>query len=380
MDMNIKDFRNNVVVKGVVYNYYVNKNEKAERAYDREGVFKKGDTYTQYRGYVDVLTNPETKEYVRIDVQGEPEVYKSGENKGEATSKSVVLEAMAKKTLPSFKRTNSVQDTPTIQVYGRGNFNLKFSDNIYFSDPQTLIEQTKLDLGFANMYVNDPTDAPVFENNFIVHGFVEDFKPEVVKGEETDRLVVKIKVPYTTGSEERGNLQTKVMPLSFVAGVAEDEEGEYDLAELIEEAEDDGGVIGYSWRFTGRVRGYEESSAPKAEDGRRRIGRKIVDAEGKHQQEIVLEGIDSLGDGMAFPEDDIRELDKARQVHIENERKKAEDRASKKDGAKKGRGNFAGGASAGAGASAGGRGARSGASETGSEAPARRNRERKSWQ
>ena len=105
MAFNEKQFKNNINVRGVLFNYSIKKDAEAKRMFDREGFFKKGDKFTEYRGFVDILTNVETGSYVRVNVQSEYKTYNSGANQGKATALTEALEAMANKEIETFRKS-----------------------------------------------------------------------------------------------------------------------------------------------------------------------------------------------------------------------------------------------------------------------------------
>ena len=104
MAFNEKQFKNNINVRGVLFNYSIKKDAEAKRMFDREGFFKKGDKFTEYRGFVDILTNVETGSYVRVNVQSEYKTYNSGANQGKATALTEALEAMANKEIETLMK------------------------------------------------------------------------------------------------------------------------------------------------------------------------------------------------------------------------------------------------------------------------------------
>lgn len=329
MAMNIKDFRNEIRLSGAIENYFIQKDPKAKRMFDGGERFKKGDTFTEYKGYIDVRTSPE--DVVRIGVQTEWSEYN-----GEPTKVSVALEAMSNNEIPTYRKTQSLADTPLISFFGRDkqeNPQMKFSDNYYATKEGLMVETIRTDLGFAKFSIKDPSancdwsDTKEFQNEFIVSGVITDLKDEVVKDEETGRVLVKVQVPYTYGSEEKGNLVVRAMPITLVAGMSSDEEGEFDMAELIMEEEEEAGVTDLSWKINGHIHGWTDVPEQPKEDtsGRRRLGRKTVDTQnkGKHVQEFMIDGIDILGeDGELFDLDDLQDAINARRVDMENKAKK----------------------------------------------------------
>lgn len=336
MAMNVKDFKNVIKLQGCIEGYYIKKDPKAKRKYDGGDRFKKGDTFTEYTGFIDVRTSKE--DVVRINVQSEWSVYN-----GEPTKVSLALEAMSNNEILTYAKTGSLTETPLISFFGKdkqGNDQLKFNDNYYPDKTGGMVETIRTDLGYAKFSIKDPSvdgdfsNTKEFQNEFIVCGVITDLKEEMVKDEETGRVVVKVQVPYAQGSEEKNNLVIRAMPLTLIAGMSSDEEGEFDMAELILDEEDEAGVIDLSWQINGHIHGYTDQPAqPKQEDsGRRRLGRKTVDTNnrGKHIQEFLIDGIDILGEdgeGELFSKEDLKDAINARRVDMENKKKKAQEDA-----------------------------------------------------
>ena len=350
-----KDMKNKINLQGVLMNYRINKDDKAKRMFDREGYFKKGDTYVRYQGYVDVLTDPSNDTYVRVNVDTEHKVYNSGDKKGQATDVTKMMERMASKEIvETYARTKDVTNSLTISVWGREPYHFQFTDNFYFNKEGQLVESIQTNLGFANLTVKDPVAEPTFQNEFIVYGFVNELVDEMDKDDNpTGRVVVNTLVPYAYGRDDNRKVLAFNMPL--IAGVCEDEEGEYNLGNMILEEEQNAGVIGYSWQLNGMIRGWSEQQETVTDDSKptRRLGRKatVETTPNRHNSELVLLGVDILGeDGDLYDEGDIEDAVKARQIMVENKRLKAEEKSSQsQEGAPKSRGigGRSGGASTG---------------------------------
>lgn len=332
MAFNKKQFKNNINLSGVVLNYSIKKDENAKRMFDGGDRFKKGDTYTSYNGYVDVLTSVEPMNYVRVNVQTEYKTYKSGNNTGKPTSATLALEEMANKTLPTYRKTGKVNETPTVSVFGNEPYNFKFTDNFYFKkDTMELVETINTDLGFANLVIGDPVDEPRFANEFTIHAYASKLDEELDKdGLPTGRMVVTASVPYTYGRDENEKVLAFDIPL--IGGLCEDEEGEYDMAEYLVAEEEDQGFTEFSWELVGSIHSWTDAPVQQVEEGasRRGRGRKAKEVvNGKHMVEFLLEGFYILGeDGDVFSQDDMLEASKARQVLVETKRKKAEEGSS----------------------------------------------------
>ena len=334
MGIQDKDMRNQIKLSGVLMAYNIKKDDKAKRMFAREGVFKVGDTYTRYTGFVDVLTDVATGNYVRVNVDTEYKTYKSGANVGQPTAMTDLMEELATKSVASYNKTQDVKNTPTISVWGNEPFHFQFTDNFYVKDG-VLVESIQTNLGFANLTVGDPNDNPRFENEFVVHGVVENILDELNKdGDPTGRTLVEAYIPYSTGRDENKKVLAFKMPL--IATTCVDDEGEFDMGDIINEEEDEYGVIGYSFALYGKIRSWAESTGvatqqTSSERNRGRRGSKgfASTVQTKHHSELMLIGYDTLGeDADLFDEEDIQDAIKARQIQIENKRKKAEEKAN----------------------------------------------------
>lgn len=351
MGIQDKDMKNKIELSGILMAYNIKKDDKAKRLFAREGHFEVGDTYTRYTGFVDVLTDLDTNNYVRVNVDTEYKTYQSGASKGQPTAMTDLMEDLSAKKVDSYNKTKDVSATPTISVWGREPYHFQFTDNFYFKDGN-LVESLQTNLGFANLTLGEPTKEPQFKNIFAVHGVVSDIRDEVDKDDNpTGRTIVEAFVPYSTGRDENKKVLAFKIPL--VATACVDEEGDYDMGEIIQEEEQDAGVIGYSVMLVGSIRSWQEGAiqAPSREGGRKGRGKKFVETtQTRHFSELLLEGYDFLGDdGDLFDEEDIEDAIKARQIQVETKRKKAEEKASGASIEKPRMGR--GGASAGASAS-----------------------------
>ena len=333
MAMNVKDFKNVIQLSGAVENYFISKDPKAKRLFDGGDRFKKGDTYTSYTGYIDVRTSPD--DIVRVNIQSEFTLKKDGD----PTAQTEALEAMSNKEVPKFKTTNNLLETPLISFFGdyQGVPSFKFNDNYYVAKDGSVVEGIRVDLGFAKLSLKEPSktgdysDGKEFKNVFVVSGVITKIDEELVKDEETGRVKVKVQVPYSYGSEERNNFVVRAMPMDLIAGMSSDDEGEFDMAELIVEEDEENGVVDFSWEINGHIHGFVETteSAKPTETGGRRLGRGRqtinTNVKSTYKQEFMIDGIDILGeDGDLFDLDDLREAVNARLVDIENKKKKAE--------------------------------------------------------
>ena len=335
MEINTKDIINTISLTGVVAGYKIEKREAKMMWDDERNGLKKGDTISQYVGYITVQTGE--NQFATVNVQKNENFFD-----GQPDYTTQALEAMSKEEVTTYYTTKDVTKTPTISVY-RG---VKIVDNYYVSNGE-LHETIRVDLGFGSISLREPSDDPKFVNTFNVSGVVQSVEPEETKdGEETGRAVLKLLVPYTYGSKD--NQVVRCMKFEVVAGICEDEEGEYDLGQMLLDDADE--VEGYSWQFVGELNGYYvEEEKPQEEGTRRGYGRRAtVQTNRQRKFEYRLTGLDILQDGDAFSEEDIAEALQAREAHIAEMYKRDEERQQQPQEAKGGRGSFASGRTVGA--------------------------------
>lgn len=330
MEINVKDIQNVVSLQGVVAGYKIERKE-AKMAWDDErNGKKKGDPVTQYNGYITVQTAE--NQFATVNVRFKNENFFDGQP--DYTTQA--LEAMANEEVETFYKTRDLTKTPTISIY-RG---VKIVDNYYVSNGE-LHESLQVELGFGSVSLREPQEEPKLANSFNVNGVVADIQPEIKNDEETGRAVVKVIVPYTYGSKD--NQVIRAMTFNMVAGVCVDEEGEYDLGQMLLDDADD--VIGYSWQFIGELNGYYlEQEKPQEEGPRRGYGKRVpVQTNRQRVSEYLLTGLDILQDGDAFSEEDISAARQAREMHIAEMYKKDEEKQNAAPAVASGRGSFASG-------------------------------------
>lgn len=345
MAMDIKNILNSISLNGVVMGYKIEKRDSVMMWDNEKQGIKKGDKVIQYNGYITILTKDgDNQQFATVSVQRNQQFYN-----GELDFTSQALEDMANENVDTYNKTRDITKTPTIGVY-RG---VKLVDNYYVKD-QELHEGIKVDLGFGNIKLGEPTEEPKMENVLNVSALITDVEAERDKDEEeTGRAIVKMVIPYTYGSKDKQVI--RAVNFSMVAGKYEDEEGEYDLgADLLDYSDE---VIGYSYLLIGELNGfYMEPEAKQEESGEQRRGfgkRAKVQTQRKRGFEYLLTGLDMLADGDAFPEDEIQDAIQERQRDIAEKMKRDEEKQSQQDTTTKGRGSFGGGRTSTPGATAG---------------------------
>ena len=336
MAINVKDMVNTISLKGVVSSYKIDTRESKMFWDDERSGLKKGDAATQYNGYISVQTKE--NQFATINIQRNQSFYN-----GELDATSKALEAMSKQEVETFGKTKDFSKTPTIRIYGGARLN----DNYYVKDGE-VHGGIRAELGFGYVTLGDPVENPEFENILNLAVYVKDVLPETDKNdEETGRAVLKAVFPYTYGSEKKGNLVIRATNIDLVAGVCEDEEGSYDLGTDLLDYSDE--VIDYSYLLIGELNGYiEETKTQQADTGERRRGfgkRAVIDTKPKRYSEFLLTGLDMIGDGDKFSEEDIKDAIQAREKDIAEKKREEEAKAQNKqeEEARKGRGSFGAG-------------------------------------
>ena len=195
---------------------------------------------------------------------------------------------------------------------------------------------------------NSKNSEEIISENF------EEDKEEVDKDdEETGRAVVEVVLPYTYGSEKKGTQVIRAIKMNFVAGSYVDDEGEFNLgADLLEYGADE--ILDCSCLFIGELNSYyvDDEPAEVVEDNKPRRGfgksaRRVTNTKRTTKSEFLLTGVDVIGDGDAFPEDDIRDALQARNKDIEEKKRNEEEKVKKEEsGVARGRGSMFGGTAA----------------------------------
>lgn len=343
MAINIKNVMNSVILAGCVAGYKIEK-KQIEARWDSND-FKKGDKVDAHNGYITIQTGE--NQFATVNVQNRIVSFYNGE----MDNTSQALEAMANEEVETFFKTRDLTKTPTISLWGKdkqGHTNLKMVDNYYYSQTGELVENYRVELGFAKISLGEPKEDIRLENEVVLNGLIEKVEPEIDKAtdEETGRAIVTMAIPYTYGSKD--NQVIRCLKTQFVAGVlpATEEEGEYDLGgELLEYPDE---VIGLSWEVVAELNGYyveTEVEAVEEETERKGFGRKrkVVNTKRQSHREMLLVGLQPLGDGEVFDVEDIRDAINLRQANVAEELKKWEARQNEpkqETTATRGRGSF----------------------------------------
>lgn len=346
MSINTKELVNVIELKGVVAGYKIEARDSVMYWDDERQGLKKGDKVVQYNGYVIVQTGE--NQFATLNVQRNKQFYN-----GDLDATSKALEAMANEEVETYRKTRDFTKTPTIRIRGGARLN----DNYYVKDGE-VHGGLRAELGFGYITLGDPVDEPEFENVLNLSVLVTDIKEEVIKkadkdDEETGRAVVEVVLPYTYGSEKKGTQVIRAIKMNFVAGSYVDEEGEFNLgADLLEYGADE--ILDCSCLFIGELNSYyvDDEPAEVVEDNKPRRGfgksaRRVTNTKRTTKSEFLLTGVDVIGDGDAFPEEDIRDALQARNKDIEEKKRNEEEKVKKEEsGVARGRGSMFGGTAA----------------------------------
>lgn len=114
------------------------------------------------------------------------------------------------------------EEAVKVRVWGNNDFSPQFREEMYVTDanPNEVVTRISIDLGFGNITINNDLTPEDYKAEFDVEMFVKSVEEEVKNGEATGRAIVHGYVPAYNGT---------VFPLQVVAGIIEDEEGEYDF-------------------------------------------------------------------------------------------------------------------------------------------------------
>lgn len=325
--MNVKNIMNEINLSGVVRAYKIEKAE-SKMMWDEKDGRKKGDPVTQYRGFIMIQTGE--NQFASVRVQRNEGFYK-----GEPDFTTQALEKMANNEVPTFVKTRSLTETPTISVY-RG---VKLVDNVYVKDGQEA-GGLQVDLGFGSISLGDPSDEPRFRNELTISGVIKAIDEEIVNDEPTGRAKVKVLMPYTYGSEKKGTQVIRAVSLTLVAGVINDEEGEYDLGgDLLDYGDE---LVDTSWIFYSELNGYSVEAEQKPKEDEEPTGRRFgkqratVDTRSSFssKQEYLMIGLAELEGDNAFDEDEMNDAKRERERFIAEKIKEEEEKQGQQEAAR----------------------------------------------
>lgn len=203
-----------------------------------------------------------------------------------------------------------------VRISGSKDFVPKFSEDIFVPEGQLQCKSAiNVDLGFGNIFVD--TKGSIKEDDykatFDVEMFVSKIEDEIKKQgedeEETGRVKITGYVPSYGG---------KIFPITLIAGIVEDEEGEFDFAEQIKDGISEGDSVNF-WgdinhlSIVEKVKKGGSLGRAKVEEKRTYInelvttGGSVVDEEKEWDEDIIEQAVKERASDMKTKEDEAKQ-------------------------------------------------------------------------
>lgn len=206
------------------------------------------------------------------------------------------------------------EEAAVIRVYGSGDFTPQFREDLFVPEGTKECKSSiNIDLGFGNIYVdeNHKIKEEDYKATFDIEMYVQEIEDEVKKNgdeeEETGRVKIRGCVPCYGG---------KAFPITLIAGIVVDEEGEFDFAEQIRENVSEGD----SMNFWGDIN-YISILEKKKKGGS--LGRAKVEEKRTTIHELIATGGEMLDDEKEWEEEAIEKALKERAIDIKEKEDKA---------------------------------------------------------
>ncbi|MGL6184742.1 MAG: hypothetical protein ACRC1T_05120 [Clostridium chrysemydis] len=216
-------------------------------------------------------------------------------------------------------------EASVIRVYGSGNFTPQFREDLFVPEGTKECKSSiNVDLGFGNIYVDEEgkIKEDEYKATFDIEMYVQELEDEVKKNgdeeEETGRIKIKGCVPCYDG---------KAFPITLIAGIVSDEEGEFDFAEQIRENVSEGD----SMNLWGDIN-YMSIIEKKKKGGS--LGRAKVEDKRTTIHELITTGGEMLDEDKEWEEEGIESALKERAIAIKEKENNAEKESSKGTGLK----------------------------------------------
>jgi len=277
-----------------------------------EGKDKEGKSQTSINGSF-VVKAGEFKE-VEVNVFVAEKTSKGKNNKTFDVLKSILDET--NKTMANAKEDEVVTK---VRIQGSGDFTPQFKEDIYKKKEGDEVATTnKIDLGYGNVTIDNSITEDKYKAEFDVEIYVTTVEEELDKDEnETGRVKVKGWLPVYGG---------KVIPISMVAGMTTDDDGEeINIAEGILDSVEEGGTFN-AWGDINFEKIVEEIKKGGS------IGKAKVETKNTYINELVITGGDVVEDEeKEFEEELIKQAKLERDKVIEEKKNEApkEDKKSK---------------------------------------------------
>ena len=218
----------------------------------------------------------------------------------------------------------SEQEAVKVRIWGNEGFTPQFKEEIYMPEGANEVKTLlSLDLGFGNVTIDEKITPDDYKATFDVEMFVQSVEEELNKDdEETGRVVVKGWTPVYGGS---------VIPLTIVAGIVEDEEGEFDFAEEVRSNIDPESTI----NFWGDI-DFKVIIEKKSKGGS--MGRAKTEEKRAYVHDLVAIGANFVEGDNEYTIEDIQQATVERENKIQEVKNKAENGDSGKNNSNKGAG------------------------------------------
>lgn len=221
-------------------------------------------------------------------------VFVGEKNKNGKVKKS--YEALQKILKGEYKTMAEVPEAEAVKVrvWGKDNFTPHFKEEIYKPEGATEVSTIiTMDLGFGNIVIDNNIKPEDYEAKFDVEMFVESITEEIDKSteEETGRVVVKGWTPVYGGT---------VIPLAVTVGFVEDEDGEFDFAEVIRTDIE----VGMTVNFWGDI-DYRKIVEKTSKGGG--MGKAKVDKKTTYIHDLVAVGAEIVEGENEYQENDIKQ-------------------------------------------------------------------------
>ena len=213
-------------------------------------------------------------------------------------------------TMADIKGTaDEIEEQATkVSIWGNNGFTPQFKEEMYKnSETGEAITKVSIDLGFGNVTIKEKLSKEDYKAGFDIEMFVKEVVDEEKGGELTGRAIIKGYIPVYGGT---------VIPLQIVAGIVEDEEGEFDFGEVIR-----GGVAtGDSINVWGNIDYKSIVTKTKKGGG---LGRAKIEEKREYVHDLVAVGAEIIEDvEKQFDVDAIKEALKQRTLAIEEVKNK----------------------------------------------------------
>lgn len=287
-----------------------------------KGKNDKGESFNYINGSLVIKTG----EFSEIEIG----IYVTEKTKEDKTKKVFeTLNAFIEEELLTLAGCKSAEDrdyVAKVRVFGNGDFQPHFKEDIFKIESGEVKTKIKMDLGFGTISVDNSITEEDYKAEFEVEMYVSSVKEEEKDGEETGRVLITGWTPVYGG---------KVIPMEVIAGtILDDDDSELDLAEDFRSQVEEGMTV----NFWGEIN-YKTIITKTTKGGG--IGKAKVEEKKTYINELLLTGAD-------IQEDEEKEFDAEliKKAKINRDNDIEEKKNAKDSGESKGKGINKGSSSA----------------------------------